>query len=109
MAEWPYSTSAWGRLRAAHLALSPFCVACEAIGRLAPASHVDHLVPISAGGPAFPGHDGLHSLCPSCHSSKTARGPEAGAARTSKPRKGCDAEGRPLDPAHPWSGRHPRR
>jgi 5-methylcytosine-specific restriction protein A len=66
------------------------------------ANTVDHRVPISEGGHAFPGHDGLASYCAGCHSAKTARGPEAGAARSNKPRRGCDAEGNPLDPAHPW-------
>lgn len=70
------------------------------------ANTVDHRVSISEGGPAFPGHDGLASYCQSCHSQKTARGAEAGAAKTNRPlqpRKGCDANGNPLDPAHPWN------
>ena len=34
---------------------------------------------------------------------KTARGPEAGAVHTPKPRRGYNADGTPLDPAHPWA------
>ena len=105
MAAWPYNTAAWARLRKAHLALSPMCIECEAAGRLREANTVDHRVPISDGGPAFPGHDGLDSYCPACHSAKTARGSEAGAVRSTKPRRGCDADGNPLDPAHPWAGK----
>ncbi len=85
--------------------MHPTCEACEQAGRLTIANTVDHRVPISAGGPPFPAHDGLASLCASCHSIKTARGVEAGAVRTTRkvqPRKGCDANGNPLDPAHPW-------
>lgn len=67
------------------------------------ANTVDHRVPISAGGPAFPGHDGLASYCPGCHSAKTARGAEAGAIKSTKPRRGCNPDGTPLDPAHPWN------
>ena len=106
MADWPYSTAQWKRLRLRHLALHPLCEGCEP--RLTVANTVDHRVPISAGGPAFPSHDGLASLCASCHSRKTARGVEHGAVRTTRaiqPRKGCDANGNPLDPAHPWSGK----
>ena len=102
MADYPYNTARWQALRKRHLALHPLCEACEAMGRLTPANTVDHRVPIKAGGPAFPGHDGLASLCPPCHGAKTARGVEAGAIRSTKPRKGCDADGNPLDPAHPW-------
>src|SRR3546814_17193308 len=75
------------------------------MGRLPLANTVDHVVAISEGGHAFPGHDGLASYCPACHSAKTARGSEAGAVRSSKPRRGCDADGNPLDPDHPWNGR----
>jgi 5-methylcytosine-specific restriction protein A len=98
-----YSTAAWKRLRKAHLARYPMCRGCEAMGRLTFANTVDHVVPVSAGGPALPGHDGLHSYCGPCHSAKTARGVEAGAVRTSKPRKGCDAMGNPIDLTHPWN------
>jgi 5-methylcytosine-specific restriction enzyme A len=106
MANYPYNTAAWKRLRRTHLALFPFCEPCGKLGRaLVLANTVDHRVPISAGGFAFPAHDGLMSCCASCHSQKTARGVEAGAVRTKRklqPRKGCDANGNPIDPAHPW-------
>ena len=52
--------------------------------------------------PAFPGHDGLASYCAPCHGAKTARGVEAGAIKTKRPRKGCDVNGNPLDHSHPW-------
>ena len=83
----------------------PACRGCRNSGRLTRANTVDHIVAISEGGPAYPGHDGLASYCPACHSAKTARGAEAGAVRSTKPRRGCDASGRPLDPNHPWNGR----
>lgn len=105
MADWPYNTGAWKRLRLAHLSLSPMCVGCEAMGLLTPANTVDHVVPISEGGPAFPGHGALNSYCASCHGAKTARGSEAGAVRSRKPRRGCNPDGTPLDPAHPWHGK----
>ena len=105
MADWPYNTARWKRLRIAHLDMEPACRGCAAMGRMTIANTVDHIVPISEGGSAFPGHEGLASYCPSCHGAKTARGSEAGAIRTTKPRKGCDANGNPLDPSHPWSGK----
>ena len=99
MAEWPYSTARWQRLRQAKLRNQPLCEACPSI-RVA--SHVDHVHAISDGGHPFPSLDGLRSLCLPCHSAKTARGPEAGAVRTSKPKRGCDVDGKPLDAQHPW-------
>ncbi|WP_425514716.1 HNH endonuclease signature motif containing protein [Aquisediminimonas sediminicola] len=102
MADWPYNTSTWARLRRAHLSIEPLCRGCHAIGRLVVANTVDHIKPISDGGSAFPDHDGLASYCPACHSAKTARGIEAGAIKSTKPRKGCNPDGSPLDPAHPW-------
>jgi 5-methylcytosine-specific restriction protein A len=106
MAEWPYNTARWKRLRNLHLSLHPLCLDCREIGIVTLASVVDHVHAISNGGAAFPAHEGLRSLCPSCHSQKTARGPEAGAVRTTrarKPRKGCNADGAPIDPRHPWN------
>lgn len=102
MSAWPYSTARWQRLRNYHLQMHPLCEACQAEGKVTAANHVDHRKPINAGGEAFPDHDGLASLCGPCHSRKTARGPEAGAFKSSKPRKGCRADGTPLDASHPW-------
>lgn len=105
MADWPYNTTTWKRLREAHLSLHPMCEGCEAMGRMAMANTVDHRVPINMGGHPFPSHDGLASYCPACHGAKTARGVEAGAVRSTKPRRGCNPDGSPLDPAHPWHGK----
>lgn len=102
MAEWPYSTSTWQRLRKFKLSTSPLCVECQRVGRIVPANHVDHVVSITSGGPPFPSLDGLASLCASCHSTKTNaedrpdRRPGQGLYR------GCGADGLPLDPAHPF-------
>lgn len=100
MADWPYNTPTWQRLRKAHLAIEPMCRGC--MPRLVVANTVDHVRAISDGGQPFPDHAGLASYCPACHARKTARGSEAGAVRSTKPVKGCDANGMPLDPQHPW-------
>lgn len=105
MAKWPYNTTAWQKLRRLKLDVDPLCEGCEPRGQLTVASHVDHRKAISDGGDPFPPLEELASLCPSCHSAKTARGVEAGAVRSTKPRKGCNPDGTPLDPAHPWATR----
>ena len=69
MASWPYSTATWARLRRLKLSESPLCERCKP--RIVPAEHVDHRIPISAGGDPFPSLSGLAALCASCHSRKT--------------------------------------
>lgn len=103
MSGWPYNTTAWKKLRKLKLATSPLCEDCLRINRVVTANHVDHRHAVSQGGPAFPPLNGLASLCHPCHSAKTARSPEAGAVRTNKPRRGCTADGLPLDHRHPWA------
>ena len=103
MANWPYNTAAWQKLRKAKLSRDPLCEDCQAMGRITPAHHVDHCHAISDGGDAFPPLDELSSKCGPCHSAKTARGAEAGAVRSNKPRRGCDADGNPLDSNHAWA------
>ena len=102
MADWPYNTQAWQRLRRLKLSTAPLCEGCADMEIVAPANTVDHRVPVREGGNPFPPIDGLASYCTSCHSAKTARGVEAGSIRTSKPRKGCNLDGTPLDRRHPW-------
>ena len=107
MANWPYNTAAWQRLRKAKLSRDPLCEDCQAMGRITSANHVDHCHAISDGGEAFPSLDELSSKCGPCHSAKTARGAEAGAVRSNKPRRGCDANGNPLDGNHAWADKVP--
>lgn len=109
MAKWPYNTTRWQRLRMVHLSMFPLCEECEGIGELQTAQAVDHRKPISDGGGPFPSHDGLASLCYRCHAAKTARGVEAGAIKTRKPRKGCSIDGQPLDRKHPWHAKQSLR
>lgn len=107
-AAWPYSTATWRNLRAAKLAADPMCEVCRTRGRLIPASHVDHVQAIAAGGPPFPALDRLMAMCASCHSIKTDALDRAGGKGVAF--KGCDADGLPLDPAHPFlTGNTPSR
>lgn len=101
MAKWPYSTARWKRLRARKLAINPLCEACERRGQVTAATDVDHIVPISQGGEPFPGMDGLRSLCHEDHSFRTASSQPGASGATFK---GCDAQGNPIDPDHPWAG-----
>ncbi len=63
---------AWQRLRRWFLMRHPLCEHCERKGRATPATEVDHVVPIRAGGPRLD-QANLQALCKSCHSRKTVR------------------------------------
>ena len=58
-----YRTRAWGLLRLEKLRSTNWrCAECGKYAR-----EVHHLVPLHAGGPAFPPLDGLRVLCKVCH------------------------------------------
>lgn len=105
VADWPYNTDAWQRLRAAKLQASPLCEPCKRRGRLISPSHVDHVVSIASGGDPLPTLDGLMSMCAGCHSIKTNAKDRAGGKGVAF--KGCDVDGLPLDPEHPFMGGNP--
>jgi 5-methylcytosine-specific restriction protein A len=96
MSVWPYSTQRWQRLRKLKLQVNPCCEKCLNDGRVEPASHVDHIVPVNKGGNPFPPLDEMDSLCAACHNTKTRY------EQIGKPlkRRGCDVNGKPLDPGN---------
>lgn len=87
------NTAAWQKLRAAVLADRPLCSHCRRRGLVVMATDVDH----ANGDPSDNSDDNLQPLCHSCHSLKTA------AERGGNVRMGCDTDGTPLDPRHPWN------
>ena len=85
--------AAWRRLRAAKLEHDPLCVDCYKRGRLTVATDVDHINNDATDNSP----DNLQSLCHECHSRKTQ------ADMGKRVSAGCDANGQPLDPDHPWN------
>lgn len=83
----------WRRLRAAVLAEHPLCQLCKRQGRITPATEVDHV----DNDPSNNDRENLMSICKPCHSRKT----QADIGKTTN--WGCDIDGMPLDPAHPWN------
>lgn len=84
----------WKRLRAHCLREKPMCSSCyNQFGKIVAATDVDH----RDGDPSNNSRENLNSLCHSCHSRKTQR--DMG-KRVSY---GCDINGMPLDPEHPWN------
>jgi len=84
------------RRRARWFALHPLCVHCTIVGRVRLAVELDHVIALSNGGsdddPA-----NWQGLCRECHDTKTRADRGWGAAR------GCDVDGLPIDPTHPWN------
>lgn len=104
MADWPYNTTAWRKLRLSKLASEPLCEPCRIRGELTTANTVDHNTPVNAGGQPFPPLDGLTSMCARCHNEKTATFDKGNPKPFARRVKGFDENGSPLDPADPWSG-----
>ncbi|TPW32740.1 HNH endonuclease [Pararhizobium mangrovi] len=104
MAQWPYNTAAWRKLRAAKLAVAPTCEPCAARGQIAQADTVDHMTPIASGGAPFPTLDRLMSMCARCHNEKTAANDRTHSKPFARRIKGFDANGNPVDPGDDWHG-----
>jgi 5-methylcytosine-specific restriction enzyme A len=63
----------WRKARAAYLARHPLCAACQAEGRVVPATVVDHVVPHRGDAALFWDQANWAALCKPCHDAKTAR------------------------------------
>jgi 5-methylcytosine-specific restriction protein A len=51
----------------------PMCVECLRVGKLIPATVVDHIVPHKGNLDLFYDYDNLQPLCKRCHDAKTVR------------------------------------
>jgi 5-methylcytosine-specific restriction enzyme A len=65
--------SRWRRVRDAFLARHPLCSACEAAGRVVPATVVDHVLPHRGDQRLFWDERNWTAMCKRCHDAKTAR------------------------------------
>lgn len=93
---WVYKTARWLAMRLAQLRDEPLCRYCKQMGRVVAATTVDHIRPHRGDRKlAFDPYN-LQSLCKPCHDR------HAQAKDNGLPVAGCDADGYPLDPSHPW-------
>lgn len=97
LGKWVYKTALWQRMRLAQLDAEPECRYCKAMGWVVPANTVDHIKPHRGNRKLAFDQNNLQSLCKPCHD-KHAQRKDRGL-----PIAGCDANGFPLDPNHPWS------
>lgn len=89
----PLNSAAWKKLRRQVLSEKPLCEYCPP-GTITPATEVDHV----NNDPADNSRCNLKSTCKPCHSLKTMADLHGRPARL-----GCDAEGNPINPMHPWN------
>jgi len=94
-----YRTARWQHLRLDQLRREPLCEMCRDQGRTVAAEVVNHRRPHRGDLGLFFDPCNIQSLCAPCHD-----GPVQSTERTGIV-KGCDAAGRPSDPAHPWNRR----
>ena len=90
-----YRTPLWQRLSARYRKAHPLCRRCGRKAEL-----VDHVIEIRKAPERKLDWLNLQSLCSACHNEKTAA---FKAGRAVRPHSGCDVEGRPTDPRHPWN------
>ena len=88
----------WQKARAAFLLAHPCCVMCEQMGRLSPATVVDHIRPHRGDRTLFWDRANWQPLCKAHHDGAKQQ------AEKGRGLRGCDADGVPLDPRHPWRG-----
>lgn len=81
-------------IRQAYFRMYPLCERCYAKGITRLATELDHTIALTNGGEDVPSN--RQGLCDECHAIKTA------ADMNHKP-IGCDANGLPTDPRHPWN------
>lgn len=67
-----YRSKEWRNIRQRKLFLNPFCEECSRHSIATPATDIDHIVAITAGGARLDIQN-LRALCHSCHSRKTAK------------------------------------
>jgi 5-methylcytosine-specific restriction protein A len=58
-------------IRRRHLSANPLCVLCLALGKLSPATDLDHIIALVNGGTNADSN--YQCLCKACHQDKTAR------------------------------------
>lgn len=88
----------WRRARFAYLSRHPLCVRCAAAGITRAATDVDHVLPHRGDHKLFWDEANWQSLCQEHHAAKSARERHGTADAVT----GCDVDGLPLDPNHPW-------
>ncbi len=92
-----YNLPVWKKLRRSKLRDEPLCERCLQRGKTVMAIIVHHVKPFRGDWDLFLDFDNLQSVCKLCHDGSIQREEKSGH------RIGHTADGRPVDPAHPWN------
>jgi 5-methylcytosine-specific restriction endonuclease McrA len=101
-----YDTAAWQRRRRYQLLVAPLCAYCAKVGRVTPATVVDHVEPHRGDINAFT-LGALQSLCRDHHNRDKQRIERRGSAAAFDGRVGVD--GWPVDARHPSNQPRPQQ
>jgi 5-methylcytosine-specific restriction enzyme A len=100
-----YGSQRWRKASAAFLRRpeNALCRPCKARGLVVASEATDHIVEHRGSERLFWDEDNWQPICWSCHSAKSRH--DETERRTGRPRlrSGCDANGIPIDPRHPWN------
>lgn len=91
-----YDSQRWRSARHTYLGRNPLCLMCKSIGRLEPATVVDHVIPHRNDMTLFWDTANWQPLCKHCHDSYKQRHEKSKII-------GCNEQGLPLDPSHHWN------
>jgi 5-methylcytosine-specific restriction endonuclease McrA len=92
-------TYRWEQARKRYLAKHPLCVMCQAQGKVAAATVVDHIKPHDGDQALFWDQSNWQPLCATHHNATKQRQDKRGHE------VGCGADGIPIDVAHHWNVR----
>ena len=94
--------AAWRKVRDLKLAQEPRCEVHLELGKVVPATVVDHISSIEERPDLRLVLSNLRSMCKPCHDARTARDHGFNKGKRVIAR-GCDAIGMPIDPQHGWN------
>jgi len=97
MADWPYNTTQWQRIRRMVLQRQPVCAACLELGYAAKAEVVDHIEPVRDRPDLAFTMTNLRGLCKLCHDAAKQKEEKRGHEI------GCGRDGVPRSAAHWWN------
>lgn len=94
-----YKLKPWVEGRKRFLAANPWCIWCARFGVQTAATRVNHRIPHRGHRRLFLDKSNWEPVCERCHNSACKQQDRG------RPVKGCDLDGLPIDPNHPWNRR----
>jgi len=97
MSDKRYHSQRWRKAAKFFLSVNALCVFCERVGRIKPATIVDHITPHRGDDNLFWDQSNWQALCATCHSRHKQIKEKSGMLI------GCDITGSPFDKDHHWN------